>query len=272
MYKRWVLVIIGLLGVALPVRNAWAQSSPSIRLEMLVLLPERGRLAVYEQITWATRVRDPVIGILPQAQAIHTSTRASVEPGGILAMQGHSLQASARYDVPWNGRSGQYRLPAMSSIGTVALLIPQGVRAPAVLNPTWVLKERGKIPGVANGPVFKEYITTMVSAGESVPIVLEGKGEVGPTMSFQPQGPRWAMPTLSGLMMGLMVGVVLIVKRWRPVPSGQESGLADWDRLLRELAVLEAAHSRREVPRDFYEAERKELRHALAQSRGNLDG
>lgn len=260
-------VWIGLALAVLPATASQAAGPSAIRLEMLVMLPEKGHLAVYEQVTMARPSPHPVAGIMAHAVHIQAVSASVLRQGpGYLVMKGSPEKFAVRYDVPWNGRSGSYPIPAYVATGTVALLVPGSLDVPAVLNPSLALKDQGKIPGVADSPVFEEYVTANVAPGQSLPLVLEGPAAVSasrPPALHGLAGPAWVRALLVALMAGAALLAGIASWRWKPI----EAMFTDMEKLrvqlLGALATTEAAHRRGEIPDDVYKQEQRGLVAAL---------
>ncbi len=262
-------VWIGLAGMALavlPATASQAAGSSAIRLEMLVMLPAKGHLAVYEQVTMERPAPHPVAGIMAHAARIQVVSASVLRQGpGYLVMKGSPAKFAVRYDVPWNGRSGSYPIPAYFATGTVALLVPGSLDVPAVLNPSLALKDQGKIPGVADSPVFEEYVTTNVAPGQSLPLVLEGPAaaSASPPDPHGLTGPAWARALLVALMAGSALLAGIASWRWKPIGAMFSDMGKLRSQLLGALASTEAAHRRGEIPDDVYKQEKRGLVAAL---------
>ena len=233
-----------------------------IRMEMVVLLPSHGSLAVFEQVDMLTVASNPVVGIIPRANGVEGIGANIVRvSSNYVVMNGNPTKFALKYDVPWNGKSDTLLLPAYLATNTLVLLVPSSLSLPEVLNPSLVPAGKGKLPGIANSPVFDEYATSNLQAGQGFQAVIESHGiaQTGNSLLI-PSGGSYPLvgSIFEALLVLLGMGGVVIGIYWRPLYRYSRKR-AMRERLLSELAVLEAGHRRGEVTEDAYLVQRAEL-------------
>lgn len=231
-----------------------------IAMDMVLLIPEGHRLAIFDQVALDHPVSRVVMGMFVGAKDVkgigasivsHGSDAAIVEPQG--------ARFAVRYSVPWNGRSASLLLPTVLPIKGLLVLIPARMALPPILNPSLASVGQGRIPDVADSPVFKEYATGNVAQGQSVPVVLEryAVNAAIPLSSASGNYPRVAM--LFKLLIGLLgMGALAWALNWRVgVPGDARRGQRE--RYLRDMAGLKAAYQRGELEEGAFEREYREL-------------
>lgn len=249
----------------------WAGFSPvtyaatvpgKIGMEMVVLLPSHGSLAVFEQVDMSTAAANPVIGIIPHAKGIEGIGANVVRiANNYVVMNGSPTKFALKYDVPWNDKSDTLLLPAYLATNTLVLLAPSSLSLPEVLNPSLVPAGKGKLPGIANSPVFDEYATSNLQAGQDFQAVIESQAitQTGNSLLIPSGG---SYPVVGSIFEALLVlvglGGIVIGIYWRPLYRYSRKR-ALREQLLSELAVLEASHRRGEVAEDAYRVQRDEL-------------
>lgn len=228
-------------------------------MEMLIVIPDGHRLAVFQQVALDRPAGSAAVGIA-QGTATRAVTgigaRVLSESTGRVMVVPQSQRFALRYSIPWNGRSGSFRLVSPVAVGGLLVLMPPRLSLPPVLNPSLESIGKGKIPGVRHSPTFAEYGTTHVGAGQTVPVVIEK------TSASPQQGSAGTYPGAARMLewaMGVMAfGGLIMALNWR---SGALSdvGAAYRARCLGELASLRAAFRRGDLDADVYQAERQEL-------------
>lgn len=264
MRRGWIWGVLSTLilwAVFSPV--TYAASLPGkIGMEMVVLLPSHGTLAVFEQVDMSTVATDPVIGIIPHARGVEGIGGNIIRiSSNYVVMNGSPTKFALKYDVPWNGKSDTLLLPAYLATNTLVLLAPSSLSLPEVLNPSLVPAGKGKLPGIANSPVFHEYATSNLQAGQGFQAVIEAQAitQTGNSL-LMPSGGSY--PVVGSIFEALLVllglGGIVIGIYWRPLYQYSRKR-ALREQLLSELAVLEASYRRGEVADDAYLAQRAEL-------------
>lgn len=265
--RRW----LARLGSALVLWGAWsvpaahAATTPAgkIGMEMIVFLPQAGRLAVFQQVVMTGKVADPTVGLLPGATGVSAiNARIAHSGAGFVVVSGTPGQFALRYDIPWNGKSANLSVPAYLATSALVFLVPQSLSVPAVLNPALVPAGHGKLPGIPHSPVFNEYATTNVAAGQALPVVLEEQAagaSTGQTPLFPSGGNH---PLIGALFEALVVlvgmGALAWALNWRPVAAYSRRP-GERERLLAELAAWDASYHRGEVDDEAYRSHREEL-------------
>ncbi|MHB1610970.1 MAG: hypothetical protein ACYCT0_04670 [Sulfobacillus sp.] len=257
----WVVAVLGIILAASP--STYAASVPGkIGMEMVVLLPSHGKLAVFEQVDMSTLTPNPVIGIIPHAEGLEGVGDGIIKTSGnYVVMNGTPKQFAIKYDVGWNGKSANLLLPAYLATNALVILAPSDLSLPEVLNPSLVPAGKGKLPGIPNSPLFYEYATSNLQAGQGFQAVIESKVIAQSSNALLlPSGGSY--PVVGSIFQALLVilglGGIFIGMNWRPL-SQYSRRQAIRDQLLSELAVLEASHRRGEVAENAYETIRQEL-------------
>ncbi len=245
-------------------------ASPSLQnhVEMLVLLPDGQHLAVYEQVSVAP-ARTVELGVMPHATDLHAAADMTAHPGpGVVILHGAGTKFAVRYKVGWNGRSGSYRLPFEQSTAALIVLLPATLRLPSVLNPALALAGHGKIPGVAGSPEFNEYTTAQIPAGDAINLVLEHRTPSlsGVAVPFNtPRLPKALGTLLQAAIACMALAGVGAAVRLRPLPACAAPAPGAQDRLLGELAILDATFRRGELAKEVYAGDRAALLEQLRQ-------
>lgn len=259
--RRLFGALMALTGLLILPATVQAASPPpqAVAMEMVIVIPKGRTLRVFQQVV----LRQPhpvVVGVLSHAAHLRV-IGGKMESLGIAGAKvlPTGSRFAVRYQVPWNGHSSTLALTnAETTKALVVLTMPQ-VGLPPILNPRWQSIGEGRIPGVPNSPVFQEYATTRVPAGERVPVVLE-RNLGGPADSLY-AGPgtySWAGHLALWLMGILALLGIWVAFYWRPVPQDAMSDDRR-RRLLGELAALRAAQTRGELTEDGYHRERADI-------------
>lgn len=266
--KRWgVTLAAAILSVLLAASPAAASTTTSkVGMEMLVLLPEKGQLAVYQQVAMKPPLANPVIGILRGATQVSVvGAQASLLSGDAVRIAGSPSSFAIRYFVPWNERSATLTLPLYLASNALVLLIPSDLSVPQVLNPALASMGSGKIPGIANSPVFQEYATANLPQGEGFTIVVERAGLTATGQSPILPAPTspWVSRGFEAAILAAVAGGLLLAVNWKPAWRWSR-GLSMRERLLRELAMLDASYRRREMAEEDWHHNRAEILQALS--------
>lgn len=258
---RLLIGMVLLLGLNTP---AWAAAPPkSITMEMLVFLPQKGSLAVYQQVALAGSAESAKIGILAGARQIQAlGAQIASKSSGAVVVSGSPHSFALKYLVPWNDRSATLNVTQYLGVKALVVLVPPSLVAPTVLNPSLASAGEGKIPGVANSPKFKEFATTQISPGEQFSVVLESKAVAAAnagTGTLPHNGTYPQMGTLFRVLLVLLgLGGCYLAVNWKPLHGRLPNRLRQ-EQLLGELAGLDAGHRHREVSEDDWLRNRQEL-------------
>ncbi|NMP23577.1 hypothetical protein [Sulfobacillus harzensis] len=271
--RRWLMgiaVMGGLLGLS-PMAHAETTPSGPILMEMVVLIPHGHRLAIFQQMVLKSRTPAD-IGLLPGHGGIEiiggkrlTSANRTVE----VVPQGRHL--ALRYSVPWNGQSISLSIFNPSEVRALLLLTPPRVGLPPILNPALQSLGQGRLPGVPNSPVFQEYGTTAVHAGQSLTLVLERNHGASTDALYTGSGNYpWAGRLAEWGLGILALGGLWLALNWRRVPRHAASGDMRF-RMLAELAAIRSAFRRGEISEEGYQTQRSEIVRLLKDSQGASD-
>lgn len=231
-----------------------------VSTEMVILIPHGRHLAVFQQVVEARRGPTSV-GLIDRTRAVHVI-------GGHLTSPGHGKMVrvtptgrrfALRYTVPWNGQDRTMSWQSPQAVGSLLVLTPPKIDLPPVLNPAWQAVGQGRIPGVPNSPVFKEYETGQVHGGESLSLVLEKIRAGLPDGLYNGPGTYPWAGRVAQWMIGILalgaIGLATNGKRLTERPQPPDPGV----RLLGELAYLRAAYKRGELAEDAYDRERQQI-------------
>ncbi|MCL6563795.1 MAG: hypothetical protein K6U87_12395 [Firmicutes bacterium] len=266
--KRWGVSLAAAILAVFFVASPAAASTPTskVGMEMLVLLPEKGQLAVYQQVAMKPPLPNPVIGILRGASQVSVvGAQASLLSGDAVRVNGSPSSFAIRYFVPWNQRSATLTLPLYLASNALVLLIPSQLSVPQVLNPALASMGSGKIPGIANSPVFQEYATANLPQGEGFTIVVERAGLTATGQSPVLPAPTspWVSRGFEAAILAAVAGGLLLAVNWKPAWRWSY-GLSMRERLLRELATLDASYRRQEMAEEDWHRNRAEILQALS--------
>lgn len=259
----WVIVLLGMLGLEpLSYAATVPAGSGQIRMEMVVVLPQKGHLAVFQQVDLPQGGGVATIGVPFGASGV-TAMGATLlrQSASAVVLKNPQAKLALRYNVPWNGQSLDLVLPAYAAVQSLVFLVPSQLTVPSVLNPALSPNGKGKIPGIANSPVFREYATSNVAQGQGFRVVLEKSGvkSSGGSALFANSG---SYPALGSVFQGLLVllaaGAVILAFNWRPAYRFSRNPLIR-RQLLHELALLDASFGRGELNQAAYDTRRREL-------------
>ncbi|MBX5467597.1 MAG: hypothetical protein K6U14_08945 [Firmicutes bacterium] len=271
--KRWLLAAVFGMLCLVPAPVALAAGGGAVGMEMLVLLPEQGELAVYQQVVMKTPAPAAQIGVLSGAREVAAVGVSAVQAtGNEVVVEGAPRSFALRYFVPWNGRSGTYAIPTFLPTQALVLLVPESLAVPQVLNPALVSAGHGKIPGIPQSPVFQEFATANLAQGQRFSMVIEAAG-----LSAASAAPV-ALPVPSPwLSRGIEAAALLVAAfgvwaavNWRPAWQWSRRRMVR-ERLLAELAQLDAGYRRGEVAEGDWRRLRAELFAALKEVWGHGD-
>ena len=260
--KRVAVVLLLLIAVMWP--GAVRAASPKASLELLVLLPQKHALAVFEQVEMAPVGFEPSIGLLQgfrNLSPINVSVLAVANDAARIS--GSPSTIAVKYSVPWDGTSTLLMQTLPVSTGSVVVMVAQSLTLPLVLNPNWTVSKSRKIPGLPHSPIFRVYTTSNVQAGQSVAASVESSSSA-PTTSLPASGfPLAGRAVEFGLGLAVLAGALVAVN-WRP--------LTDWaplpdvrDNFLGRLASLESEKRRGVIADEEYQTERAALLTRLEQ-------
>lgn len=233
--KRWIVAALFSFGVLLAVPyTAWSASRPpSANLEMMILIPQRHHLAVFQQTTMDPGDSPGVtVDVLPDASHLRTMGGRIVKRHvSTLHMGTVRRRFSVRYRVPWDGRSLATSFRIQSHLRVLVVLVPPDLSLPSILNRVMAPVGEGRIPGVAKSPTFDEYAASNLNAGQVVPLVLEGHSP----QTLGAVGSNSRLADVFLLVMGLMAlaGIVAALQ-WNPSRRRVSVLLTRW-------ALLDAA-------------------------------
>lgn len=238
--------IVGLVLVALSVLVGGFVSAASVpdnvAMEMLVLLPQSGDLAIFQELL-VTRPGLPLVVTLP-----HGARHVMFEGGtlktrrrNVVVVTPSKKKIALRYLVPWDKRAATFSLAINRPLNRAVYLVPSGLHIPPVLNPTLVSSGQGLLPGFPNSPRFREWSTENVAAGQAVPVVVEGTngGRTGDAETRSHNAGLVLANIFGGLIMVLSAGAVVLSLYWPKVPWAKRNRLIQ-RRLIREIASLDA--------------------------------
>ena len=239
---------------------AKAQSVPDpLSTEILIILPTPRHLAIYQQMLFQRDPQTAVIGVLSHASGIQPVN------GGLISVRSHYAivktrhrHFALRYQVPWNGQMQNYALPAYLTITHLAMLVPLPLTLPPVLNPALAWQGRGHLAAVAGSPVFSEYVTSHLMAGEDFSIMVArqvaGQGRDGRVLTSHlypglGAGIKWAMGVLAGS------GIFFAIRRTQ---MGQIVFVRS--RIFRNRIRLQTAFWRGQISAQDFQREKERLR------------
>jgi hypothetical protein len=260
--RRLSAVLLLLAAVLWPA--AAMAATPKASLELLVLLPQKHTLAVFEQVEMAPVAPEPSIGLLQGFQHLSPINVSVIAVSHDAArISGSPTTIAVKYSVPWDGTSTLLMQTLPVFTGSVVVMVPQSLTLPPVLNPNWTVSKSRKIPGLPNSPTFRVYTTSNVQAGQSVAASVESSSSA-PTTSLPASGfPLAGRAVEFGLGLAVLAGALVAVN-WRP--------LTDWaplpdvrDNFLGRLASLESEKRRGVIADEEYQTERAALLTRLEQ-------
>jgi hypothetical protein len=256
--KRLVLALFLVLAVLWPAAAAAAGTTAKASLELLVLLPQKHNLAVFEQVEMAPAGINPAIGLVQGFKNLEPiNVKLSSVSGDAATITGSPSTIAVKYTLPWDGTSTllQETLPVATS--SVVIMVPESLALPSVVNPNWTVGKSRKIPGLPNSPTFRVYSTSSVTAEQSIAASVESASSAAVT-TLPPAGfPLAGRAFEFGLGLLLLAGALVVVN-WRP--------LTDWrpvhdvrEGFIGRLATLESERRRGDVSEAEYRAERSTL-------------
>lgn len=239
--------------------SALAAGSPSkASLELIVLLPQKNTLAVFEQVEMAPPGVNPIIGLIQGFQSFAPiNVQVGSLTGDTAALVGSPSTIAVKYTLPWNGTSTLLQETLPVATGSVVIMVPKSLALPSVVNPNWTVSRSRKIPGLPHSPTFRVYTTGNVNAGQAVSASVESASSAA-TTSLPPAGFPLAGRAMEFGLGLLLLGGALLVVNWRP--------LTDWaplrdvrDGFLNRLATLESEHRRGVIDEAEYHRERESV-------------
>lgn len=168
-----VLLAGGVAGATVP--------APTVHMEMVIVIPKGHRLAIFQEVVWQSKGGRGLVATLPRARNVHAIDAQLMSNGASDAVVNTSTGRFAlRYSVPWNGHSASVTMPTPAPLGGLLVLTPRSVILPPVLNPLLQESGHGRIPGVPNSPVFREWGASAMKAGTPVMMVFERSAPLAP--------------------------------------------------------------------------------------------
>lgn len=217
------------LGASSP---AFAKTLPFIKTELVVMIPDRGKLQVFQQI----QLRQP--GNIPSE--IISGARGVHVVGGFFNRTRHTIGSQERnllirYWLPFHGASGALVVPVTRSPQQFLVLLPNTYQLPAVLNAHWAFVGSTRLTKVAGSPVFLEYALRPQGTSGNLPLVMEKTVPRPEERSWS----TWLMQMgLAALLLGSLVWA-LHRRSLKPTVQGEAlRELAEWRRQ-RFLGVLD---------------------------------
>ncbi|MCY0877807.1 MAG: hypothetical protein OWU84_02520 [Firmicutes bacterium] len=210
-----LLMLGGLAGMASGQARAQEQV-PSLRMDLLVLVPARGALRVFQEVV-ANRAGTVLIPLLSEARYVRgIGARASSDREGLVRMATIRRRAAVSYEVPWNGHAAALMFSAPTPIREAAVLAPSGLSLPGLLNP-WFAKV-GASPGLTPGnrPQLIAYVSGPISPAQPVILVLEQAQAQAEAVQAD-HGARWVKRLMLGAIGAFCVGALVLGVSWSGV-------------------------------------------------------
>ncbi len=251
---RWTVPVAGMALVMVAGGAAAASvSAPTVRMEMVIVIPKGHRLAIFQQVVWQSQGGSGLVATLPGARNLRSIDAHLLYSGPSGALVNTPTGRFAlRYSVPWNGHSSSLTLPTPASLGALLVLTPGSVVLPPVLNPLLQESGRGRIPGVPNSPVFREWGASAIHAGTPVMMVFEQAAPLAPARKTGTY-PGAALAFQTGMALASLGALLVALNRRSDLVS--RSGV--WER----LAEIRARYVRGVISADELQGE---VRNVLA--------
>ncbi|PSR24079.1 MAG: hypothetical protein C7B45_00215 [Sulfobacillus acidophilus] len=248
-------VVILALTLSCPARAMQVRvgSRPTVRVEMLIIIPRQHCWAVFEQAVLTHHHPDRLaVGVLAHAQRLVVDgARRLGQTSTAVKVMTRAQYLGFQYVVTRRGRRQTLSIINPQSVATMLVLVPPTVSLSQSDNPIMSRVGLGRIPGMPNSPIFDEYATHDLQSGQTVPLVFGPPPAVSSGLKHALTGRILEVLTL--LVLAITIAVALFTKGDEMVDN---DGLSEeWY----ELAALVTRWTQGEISAEQYRLRRDSI-------------